>query len=602
MKNFILSFFTVISLLYSSCASQQVKTSKHDKAQLVQYAYPGDRAMWAQIFSLSKPFVLPEGEGAFPRAVIIPHHDITVLRQNSFYSALSAKVQPKVVVVLCPDHFESGKNFITVPKKTVFETPDGELSLYKELADELKKSELGKYVCVQDGIWRNEHGIFSHTPFIAHYFAGAKFLPVLLKPESCAENFMLYKRLGEFLCKVLPKESLVVASVDFSHYQIPRMTAMHDYVSMNTIANWEDVTNLEVDSPESLTAVISFASSCGCTMPLLVDRSSTYDYVPDDNVVSTSHQYWAFYSGLGRDAVDSFAKKALLCGQRVNHLRYGTLLIAGSGSLGAGVHTFWAWDRYGLEKDEALRSLRDAAGTEARFFKGFDAYVFDPAVKDEPYLALGRVVHGTCLGVWVCPLEKMGLAAGLCASGAFGTSCDAASSGGGASAAGGGASAAGFFSSGEFSSGEFAGKKGKLPCVNILVLQDGAGAKDKSLVNAKGLGEGIKASAKKLLSEYDCVIVRSSDGSFGARAFLRGKGKDKGTSVKNTVVEEDLGFLCLAEGSFGSGAFLAVNWQDGTLERESFSYQLSESGLPPRVFQGQGENETPKKSVWGFDR
>ncbi len=608
MKNFILSFFTVISLLYSSCASQQVKTSKHAKTLVVQYAYPGDRAMWAQIFSLSKPFVLPEGEGAFPRAVIIPHHDITALRQNSFYSALAAKIQPKVVVVLCPDHFESGKNFITVPKKTVFETPDGELSLYGELAEELKKSELGKYVCIQDGIWRNEHGIFSHTPFIAHYFAGAKFLPVLLKPESCAENSELYKRLGEFLCKVLPKESLVVASVDFSHYQIPRMTAMHDYVSMNTIANWEDVTNLEVDSPESLTAVISFASSCGCKMPLLVDRSSTYDYVPDDNVVSTSHQYWAFYSGLGRDAVDSFAKKALLCGQKVNRLRYGeekncTLLFAGSGSLGAGVRTFWAWDRYGLEKDEALRSLRDAAGTEARFFKGFDAYVFDPAVKGEPYLALGRVVHGTCLCVWVCPLEKMGLAAGLCASGAFGTSCDAASSGGGASAAGEGASAAGVFSSGEFASGEFssdefAEKKGKLPCVNILVLQAGGGTGGKAVAKDKELAAGVKVSAKKLLSEYDCVIVRSTDGSFGAWAFARGK--DSGS--KNAVVEEELGFLCLKDGALGRGAFLAVNWQDGFLQRESFSYQLNDCGLPPRVFQGQGEDEPPKKSVWGFDR
>ncbi|MBP5695156.1 MAG: AmmeMemoRadiSam system protein B [Treponema sp.] len=572
MKNFILLFFTAISLLYFSCASQQVKTSQH-----VQYAYPGDRAMWAQIFSLSKPYVLPEGEGAFPRAVIIPHHDITALRQNSFYSALSAKVQPKVVVVLCPDHFESGKSFITLPGKTVFETPDGELSLYKEFADELKKSELGKYVCVQDEIWRNEHGIFTHTPFIAHYFAGTKFLPVLLKPESCAENAQLYKRLGEFLCKVLPKESLVVASVDFSHYQIPRMTAMHDYVSMNTIANWEDVTNLEVDSPESLTAVTAFAASCGCTMPLLVDRSSTYDYVPDDDVVSTSHQYWAFYPGLGRSCLDAFAKKALLCGQKVNCLRYGegkncTVLFAGSGSLGAGVRTFWAWDRYGLEKDEALRSLRDAAGTEARFFKGFDAYVFDPAVKGEPYLALGRVVHGTCLGVWVCPLEKMGLAAGLCASGI------AASV------------------SGTAASGAYAEKKGKLPCVNILVLQSGAGGK--AVANGKGLTAGVKASAKKLLSEYDCVIVRSTDDSFGAWAFVRGKG----SGSKNTVVEEELGFLCLKDGALGRGAFLAVNWQDGFLQRESFSYQLNDCGLPPRVFQGQGEDEPPKKSVWGFDR
>ncbi|MBO4387533.1 MAG: AmmeMemoRadiSam system protein B [Treponema sp.] len=545
--------------------------------------------MWAHIFSLSKPFALPEGESAFPRAVIIPHHDITALRQNSFYSSLSAKIKPKVVVVLCPDHFERGKNLITLPEKTLFETPDGELCLYKALSDELKKSELGKYLCLQDGIWRNEHGIFAHTPFIAHYFEGAKFLPILLKPESCAENSEVYKKLGEFLAKTLPRESLVLASVDFSHYQIPRMTAMHDYVSMNTIANLEDVTNLEVDSPESLTAVISFAKASGSSFPLLVDRSSTYDYVPDENIVSTSHQYWAFYPKLSQRELDFFAKRAVSSGQRVNLLRCGegkncTVLIAGSGSLGAGVRTFWAWDRYGFEKDKALRSLRDASGTEARFFKGFDAYVFDPPLGNEPYLALRKVVHGTCLCVWVCPLEKMGLASGLCSS-YYTCTGDAVEGAGSAFVAG-----ASFV------------KKEKLPCVNILVLQDGAGAKDKSLGNAKGLGEVIKASAKKLLSEYDCVIVRSSDGSFGARAFLRGKGKDKGTSVKNTVVEEDLGFLCLAEGSSGSGAFLAVNWQDGTLERESFSYQLSESGLPPRVFQGQGENEPPKKSVWGFDR
>ncbi|MBQ5474651.1 MAG: hypothetical protein IIT65_08085, partial [Lachnospiraceae bacterium] len=75
-----------------------------------------------------------------------------------------------------------------------------------------------------------------------------------------------------------------------------------------------------------------------------------------------------------------------------------------------------------------------------------------------------------------------------------------------------------------------------------------------------------------------------------------------GSGSKNTVVEEELGFLCLKNGALGSGAFLAVNWQDGFLQRESFSYRLSSCGLPPRVFQGQGEDDPPKKSVWGFDR
>ena len=40
---------------------------------------------------------------------------------------------------------------------------------------------------------------------------------------------------------MLPEDALVVASVDFSHYQIPRMTELHDYVAMNTIQNMEDL-------------------------------------------------------------------------------------------------------------------------------------------------------------------------------------------------------------------------------------------------------------------------------------------------------------------------------------------------------------------------
>ena len=50
------------------------------------YQYPDDIEMWNHIYALSEPFVIPQ---KFPRAVVIPHHDITSPLQNSFYKSLS---------------------------------------------------------------------------------------------------------------------------------------------------------------------------------------------------------------------------------------------------------------------------------------------------------------------------------------------------------------------------------------------------------------------------------------------------------------------------------------------------------------------------------
>ena len=110
----------------------------------------------------------------------------------------------------------------------------------------------------------------------------------------------------------------------------------------------EDPRYAEIDSPESIQVIFSYCKAKKADKPVLINRSSTYDYIPDEYVESTSHQYWCFYD----DSLD-------------------------------------------LLTDPADILLRDVAGKEARFLYGFDAVILDPQVGT----TYERTLHNTTLTV-----------------------------------------------------------------------------------------------------------------------------------------------------------------------------------------------------------
>lgn len=364
---------------------------------IAKYQYYEDVNMWNHIFAKTDAYVIPENIA--PKAMIIPHHDITTGRQNSFYKAVSQEIQPSVIVIVAPDHFELGQKQLTMPVNTVFKAPDGNILIDDELIAKLSENpEIMDAVSLQDDLWFQEHGIFIHTPFLKHYFPDSKVVPVLSKMLTTDEEFEYFGKLGKVLAEVLPEDALVIASVDFSHYQIPKMTELHDSVSKNTIQNMEDPRYAEIDSPESIQVILEYAKAKNACNPILIDRSSTFDYIPDEFVESTSHQYWTFYTDDVLLSKLVFYEDVELTQQRYEKPAYGkhqTILIGGSGKTDAGIRETWKWDRYLTSQDPAEILLRAAAGKEARFFYGFDALIFDPEAGSE----YKRTLHGSQLTV-----------------------------------------------------------------------------------------------------------------------------------------------------------------------------------------------------------
>ena len=393
-------------LIISSCIFSLAGCTKKTKSVQVQenhngiccYNYYNDIGMWNYIFEKTDAFVLPEN--SIPVSMMIPHHDITTGNQNSFYKAVSQKIAPSIIVIISPNHFEKGQKLITLPKETTFESPEGNLILDENLINKIASSnELKNVVSLQNDLWYEEHGIFIHSPFLKHYFPQAKIVPVLVKMLSTEDEFKYYKTLGKFLSENLPPDTLVISSVDCSHYQIPKVTEYHDSATRNNLLNMEDPRFAEIDSPESITALFEYNKNRMAYNPVIVHHSSTYDYIPDPMIESTSHYYCAFYKDEVKDETTDFLSKVSLTNQDYylpkKESILQTILLTGSGSSLAGIRRTWYWDRYNQAVEQPEILLKDAAGKEARFFYGFDSLIFDP----KPDTTYTQNVHNTELKI-----------------------------------------------------------------------------------------------------------------------------------------------------------------------------------------------------------
>ncbi len=521
--------------IFPACQSSG-KHKIEESCTTVMYQYPDDMDMWNHIYAMSESFVIPQ---KMPPAVVIPHHDITCPLQNSFYKSLSkvaeqSQNEPAVIVIISPDHYEQGKKNIVFPKNTRFMAPEGEIPLAEEIEEALKAEiladeKLKDEVSFQDSLWENEHGIYIHTPFIKHYFPKAKILPILVKMFSESQEFQLYKNLGQLLSGHLPQNALVIASVDFSHYQIPRMTNLHDLVSQNAIANFEDVQDIEIDSPESITCVQKYALCKNAKNPVLIHRSSTYDFIPEDFIVSTSHQYWTFLPDSAEKEIADYYGQVKKTNQRFSKIDYERtknqlILIGGSGDIGAGLRTKWKWDRYKKSKDKAEILLRDLAGSEARFLSGFDEIIFDMKAGEK----FSRNRHKTQVNVLALEIEKKNIEEIRKES-----------------------------STAHHPDGSVKNQ------INILV----GITKEPSSVSEK--------EAKKILEFNDVLILRENTGLSDSYCYFYENGGLK------TI---NLGILRSNNKKPAEGNLVALNWSEGRLKSELFTYK-SQNEVIPAIYQ-----------------
>jgi len=225
---------------------------------------------------------------------IVPHFTLQPQTLENFYAFLKKTYTIKDnehvnIVLISPDHFNASKNNIDMLcKNTENFCYQGNCISAKALPSTKTSG------CLQKNT--DEHGLGEQFRFIKKTFPKADVYPIVVKPRKFIEDTELISILSGY--KFIGK-TLVLASVDFSHYIDEDFAKLHDKKSFYTLNNGKTTSEysaLEVDCPSCLYIENTLAQQNNQYPKLFLRDSSSSIFKKNLGTGNTSRQF-IYYTG-----------------------------------------------------------------------------------------------------------------------------------------------------------------------------------------------------------------------------------------------------------------------------------------------------------------
>ena len=247
---------------------------------------------------------------------VVPHHLLAEEIVEDFFSYISSEEKVETIILLSPDHFHSG----TLNDYNTFITLDWKLGSEKEEFDNIKiDSLLGKKLAGENKITLNssaiiyDHGITNLIPYIKKYFPESKFLPILIPIDITKEQI---EHLVKTINTETPAQTIIIASVDFSHYLPSQAADFHDAKSIRVLLNFEEENfeNIEVDCWQALYAARLFAKLRQKEVPRIIAHKNSVDFLNLELEETTSYFSVVFGEKKTEETFNEKVKTVLLVG------------------------------------------------------------------------------------------------------------------------------------------------------------------------------------------------------------------------------------------------------------------------------------------------
>lgn len=198
-----------------------------------------------------------------------------------------AQQAPKVVIILAPNHQERGASkVLTSPSD--WTVASGEVAAEMSVIKSLVEPGLAQ---IDSSSVSQEQSLLDTIPLLKRYLPGAKVVPLVLKRQlSEAEARVLSDRLA----KILNEETILIASVDFSHYLTKAeadkkdevtlaLMKKHDYQKLLTLSN--DY----LDSPPAVVVLLMTMEMIGKRKFTVLRQANSADFSSSDHQRTTSY-------------------------------------------------------------------------------------------------------------------------------------------------------------------------------------------------------------------------------------------------------------------------------------------------------------------------
>ncbi|MFA6422414.1 MAG: AmmeMemoRadiSam system protein B [Candidatus Buchananbacteria bacterium] len=194
------------------------------------------------------------------------------------------------IVLLSPNHFSNGQSHVIV-SPNAWQTPYGILSQDVKIINDLSAQ---KIAVIDNAPFKFEHGIYGVIPFIKKAIPNAKIVPIIIKDSTTKEE---KENLEKYLIESLPKDSIIIASLDFSHYLTSDQADISDQKSLEILNSFDleklkDLNpNSKPDNVDSLPALEIFLSAMkekGAVNFQMIDNTNSAKLIGDLSIKETT--------------------------------------------------------------------------------------------------------------------------------------------------------------------------------------------------------------------------------------------------------------------------------------------------------------------------
>lgn len=236
----------------------------------------------------------------WPYIVVLPHHSITWYKLNEFYSNFtSSNKNINKIIIISPDHYNSWWWFASwVPHNWLLCFLNSCVNAFS--IDNLLPK-LSSFPLFQDWSWSTiitrEHWVWLHFPYINRYFwTWVEVVPLVVHREK--ELFFQTDDLFKKLLNIkwlFYNQTLIIASVDFSHHIDDEFSKWHDEKTLDVINHSTDFGNIEVDCQNCLKLATNIAHNFNKNYFNIYSRTSVDSIMWIKSWIgNTSHIFWEF--------------------------------------------------------------------------------------------------------------------------------------------------------------------------------------------------------------------------------------------------------------------------------------------------------------------
>lgn len=231
--------------------------------------------------------------------LVIPHFMIDSWKVSDFYKLTKEKYYwtgdlPDRIILISPNHFfQNQKKIEGICKKEKIKYWNYRVSA---LSSTLKNIECSWWVfySIWNQIFTKDHGLWEHFRWLNEYYSWVDIIPLVLPTHQMNHS----KEVVQWI-NTLAWKTLVISSVDFSHYKSEKIALENDEISYSVLSstwNFSKLKLLDVDCPACLWVNYLLAEKANKKIQQWYrDSSSTIvGYDLEDENTSRQFLFWGY--------------------------------------------------------------------------------------------------------------------------------------------------------------------------------------------------------------------------------------------------------------------------------------------------------------------